>query len=210
MKANFVNGLKNGWRNYYYETGIVHSKMYFKNDTAEGIEYQYYENGSLNYRANLSKGKRYGDLYWYFKNGKLDSYAAFDVKEESFCLFEYDQTGKIIGMKGVVISYNIYSLNKKNYSTIVLNDDGYHRDIKYSNIKDLYITVATPPNVDVIVNADINNIHFKNLSIHDNSIKIPNVFMDKGPYKIFIDANMKDKSGKLIKGMKMRRIIHKE
>lgn len=208
-KANVINGLKNGWRVYYYENQIIKNKTFFKNDTAQGIEYQYYKNGKLNYKANLLNAKRYGSLYWYLANGKLDSYAVFDIKGESFCLFEYDQYEKLIKMTGAVISYDIYSLNEKNDSTIVLEND-YHRDNKYANIKDLYITVATPPALYMKVDVYINNIHYSDLLIQNNTIKIPNVFTDKGAYYIFIQAILTDNSGKKINGIKMKTKISKE
>jgi hypothetical protein len=210
-KANFINGQKNGWRVYYYETGIIKNKTFFKNDTAQVISYQYYENGKLNYKTNVRNAKRYGSLYWYLENGKLDFYAVSDINGESFCLFEYDQSEKLIKMTGPIISYNIYSLDEKNDSTIVLESYySHHYDNRYANIKDLYITVATPPALNMKVNININNIQYNNLLIQNNCIKVPNVFMNKGAYDIFIQGSLTDKFGKKINAMKMKTRIYKE
>jgi hypothetical protein len=217
----FVNGLKNGWRIYYYANGNVKNKMYFKNDTAQSVEYQYYENGTLNYRSNIKNGKRYGSYYWYLNNGKLDSYAVFDIKEETFCLFNYDASGKLIKMGGLVCSHNIYSLNEKNNATVILIDTSSyynkHRKItiddlypRFNNIKDLYFTVATPPDLNVTVNVTINNMHYNNLLIQNNCVKIPNAFTQKGRFDIFIQARLKDKFNKNINGINTKLGVYKE
>jgi hypothetical protein len=205
-KATFSNGLQEGWFFKYYKSGMVKNKSFFKRNQANGPEYEYYENGKLKYVANNIDNKWIGDVHWYTENSKLDSYATFNIKGKSFCLFQYDKSGKITDMKGLVVSPDIYSINSRD-SVIVLD---FNRDRGYNEIKDLYIVVATPPHLHLQVIVNINNTQFKDLPINSNIITVPNAFINKGNYKIFIESHLYDKNNNIVNGINIETKITKE
>lgn len=179
-EADFFNGKKEGWTLRYYKNGRLKRKTWFRHNKAEGPQYGYYENGRLNYTDYYKDNKRQGNVYWYDDNGKLSSYAAYDIKGESFFYLKYDLSGKIIDTKGHVLSLNIYSLNSKD--SVVLLDFNLEADKGYSDLKHLYINVASPPELHLNVNAQINNFKFKDLAIQNNCIRIPDIFRERGIY----------------------------
>ncbi|HZY35237.1 MAG TPA: hypothetical protein VFE53_01235 [Mucilaginibacter sp.] len=210
LKVNFKNSLREGWATQYYNNGRIENKIFYKDNKAQGIEYEYYSNGQLNYSRCWKDGKQYGNLLKYFTDGKLDTYAVFDIMGRNFYDHHYDRTGKLVKMEGYVTSSFIYSLDEKNDSTIVLNYYAYHHNNRFDGIRDLYITVATPPNLILKLQVDINHQIFKNLKVVNNTIRIPNAFSIKGTYHIFITSNLVDKSDNIVDGINNKTTIIKE
>jgi hypothetical protein len=210
IKANFNNGLKDGWSIKYYSNGQIERQVFFRHNKAEGTEYSYYKNGKLNCKRFWKDGRQYGSFYWYLENGELDSYSTYDINGKSFCVYRYEQSGKLAKMEGFVIGFNIYSIDEKCDSTIVLNDDAYHPNNQFRNIKDLYITVATPPGLTPLVDVDINNKTLKKLTVKNNTIKIPNAFPVNDTYHIFIASHLVDKQDSVVNGINIKTTIIKE
>lgn len=207
-EANFLDGKKDGWTINYYKTGKLKDKTFFRYGKANGPSYQYYESGKLKYKCNYRNDKRFGDLNWYLENGKLDSYAVYNIKGESFCSFEYDNSGKIKDMRGLVVSPDIFSFDT-NYSVKLLNfnleaKEGYH------GIRDLYFVVATPPDLNMNISVKINDKLVNSSPIIDNCVKVPNAFTKPGVYKIFIESHLLDTLGKIVNGINIESIIKKE
>jgi len=203
MKWNFIDGLKQGSAIQYYKNGKVEDIGNYKNDKPEGKESKYYENGKLNYIRNWRNGKLYGDFYWYLENGQLDSYNIFDISENQFCLYKYDKLGKVIDVKGFVVSENIYSFDYKADSLIILNSNRRH----YYNIKDLYITVAIPPSLNQKIEIYINKKQINGWVIKNNTIKIPNVFLFSGTYEIIINSKLIDKNNNVVNGLILKTTV---
>lgn len=200
-KCNYVNGSKEGEILKYDETGQIFIKGFCKNDQLTGKQFGYYKSGKLNYVITYRKGKQYGDAYLYSENGKLKSYNVFGIDGEKFCSFQYDQSGKIKDMNGFVVSQKFYSFDTQTDSLIVLDQES--PAYQFKNIKDFYLTVATPPGLTLNVNLTINNKLYKNLKIQDNIIKFPNAFSFKGRYKIFLESHLLDKFNKGVNGINM-------
>ena len=108
-------------------------------------------------------------------------------------------------MTGIVFSLNIYSLNDKNDSVVILNSDGYLSNNKFSDIKDLYITVATPPGLTPQVDIDINNRKYNNIMVTNNTIKILDAFPQNDTYHISIISHLVDKNNSIINGINIER-----
>jgi hypothetical protein len=210
IKANFIDGLKEGWVLKYYSDGRIENKLFYRANKAQGTEYEYYNNGKLNYTRYWKDDKQYGDLFKYFENGKLDTYSTYDILGLNFCDFHYDQSGKLVKMEGFVISFTIYSLNEKGDSTIVLNREVNNFSNRFTDIKDLYITVASPPGLILKATANINDRSFKDLKITNNTIKISDAFPAKDTYHIFITSHLVDKSNNVINGINFKTTIIKQ
>lgn len=205
-KVSYSNDLRQSWVFNYYKSGKLKNKYLFKRNEANGPEFGYYENGALEYVANNIDNKWVGDAHWYTENGNLDSYAAFNIKGKSFCLFQYDKFGKIINMKGVVVSPDLYSINPKD--SIILLD--LYKNKNYDDISDLFLVVATPPNLHLKVVVNINNTQYKDLPIRNNIITVHNAFLNKGTYKIFIESHLYDKNNTIVNGVNIKTKIIKE
>lgn len=210
IEENYKNGLKDGWSIKYYDDGHIENRKFYKNNKAQGTEYGYYKNGSLRYSRTWRDNKLYGSLFYNYENGKINAYGTYDIMGWNFFDYHYKQSGEIAKKEGFVVSSNIYSLDEKSDTTLVLNYDAYHHDNRFHNIKDLYLTVATPPNTKLQVNVDINNQSFKDLTIVDNTIRIPNAFPTIDTYHIFVTTHLFDKKNKVIDGINIKTVIIKE
>lgn len=204
-EANFIGGKKEGWAIDFYKSGALMHKEFFRNNKLNGPMYAYYQSGKLKWACNAKDGKRFGSLYWYFENGRLDSYATYDIKGESFSLFQYDELGKIIKMEGYVVSPDIYSRNTSD--SVIMLDFNLDKKEGYHDIRNLYINVATPPDLHMQVIVNVNDHHFKDLPIKDNLVMVPDVFTKKGEYKILIESHLFDKNNKIVNGINVSRVI---
>src|ERR1700741_605340 len=183
QEASFINGLRNGWELTYYKSGHIQRKIFYKNDKEEGEEYEYYENGKLRYQGAWRNGKRFGDLPYYNDDGTLKVYHAYNILGEKFNIVWFDQSGSITKYEGFLVSNIIYSVDNQTGSLVVLTPKHV-----YSDIKDLYLNVAMPPNTvgGAAIKITINGITARNLSIKNNTIQIPKVFDKDGAFKIVI------------------------
>lgn len=209
FKATYRNGVRDGIATKYYDNGSVENKMFYKNDKLEGLQYRYFENGKLNYSQNLHNGKFYGEQRTYDESGNLNTYSVFDIHEHDFFDYHYDQRGNLIKQEGFVFSFSIFSIDKKRDSVIVLEENAANPTNKFHGVEDLYITVATPPNLKLNLTVTINGTTYADLKVVNNTIKIPNAFPNIGTYKIFIESHLKNKQGEMIDGINERARIEK-
>jgi hypothetical protein len=191
QQGNFINGSKEGWMIRYNKRGRIEGKVYYQNDKENGSEYVYYESGKLKYLAHWKNGIRFGSLLYYYENGKPELYHAYDIAGDKFNILRYDLLGNISEHKGFAVSNKIYSVNRAKDSVVVLKTNN-----TYHNIKDLFLNVATPPNVNILAVVIINNIQQNNLAIKDNTVLIPSVFDRNGTYQIMIHEQILDKNNK--------------
>ena len=203
--THFSNGLKEGNMIEFYETGKIKHETFFKNDIADGDEYFYYPNGKLNYHGKLFYGKRYGDLNWYNPLGKLDSYASFDIKGNSFCLFEYDESEKIKKMGGLVVSPLLFSINNQNHTIVFLEFK-----VPFHHIKDLYFTEGMPPGLHQNISVIINDKVYDNLQAKNNTILIKDAFPSNGLYQILIKSRLTDSMHHNINGINIQNTLIKQ
>lgn len=189
LQRTFINGLEDGAFFKYYENGKMQDKGQKKNNKFEGTQYGYYESGKIKHISNYLYGKRYGDETFYYENGKVEAYFAYDLTGEKFYIERYSDKDSLQLRVGHVFSAQIYSITGKGDSTIVLENKH-----TYSDIKDLYITTADSPPLDMGYNIAVNGKPMT-LVLHNSTFKIANVFDKNGSYKIeikgkfFNDAN---------------------
>lgn len=189
LQRTYKEGLEDGVYFVYYENGKLKRKGQRKNDKLEGTQYGYHESGKIWYINNYLHGKRYGDETFYYKNGKIEAYHAYDITGEKFYIERYSDKDSLQLRAGHVFSAQIYSITGKGDSTIILKNKH-----AYSDIKDLYITTADSPPLDMGYNIAVNGKPMT-LTLHNSTFKIKNVFDKNGTYKIkirgrfFNDAN---------------------
>jgi len=195
LKSHFKDGSREGLCVWYNEkTGKEQHEIFYKKGKAEGKEYQYYDNGNLNYNGFWKNDKRYGSLYWYSTNGKLETYTAYDISGNAFLVCHYDKFGHIVHMSEIMICPTIYSLDVTTDSTILLkNNDTTHK------LKDLYVTVATPPGLKPRFNIAVNGVAITNYKIDNNTIIIKNIFLSKGNWIITFDSEFLNEQKRLIR-----------
>ena len=70
-KAYFKNGKVHGEAKYYYESGKLKETAYFKNGNREGRAITYYVNGNTKAKYYYKNGKVEGDVLTYYDNGNL-------------------------------------------------------------------------------------------------------------------------------------------
>lgn len=199
-------GKYEGLRTLYYHSGKVENKSQRKNNQVNGMEYEYYESGSLKYKRVWVNNRLYGDQYYYYENGKVKIYHAYDVLGVKFYLSAYAESGKNVKTDGYPVSPNIYSKSEYADSVKVLEEN--HR---YNSIRDLYVTVANPPDISTATKISINNKLRKDLVFLDNNtIKVVNAFPNKGSYDIVLDGVFVNKSSMIVNGVKAHLTIVRE
>ncbi len=65
------NGLCQGEYLYYYESGALKHRGFYKNGRIEGKSYDYYENGQLKDSSTTLNGRRVDTSWSYYPSGKL-------------------------------------------------------------------------------------------------------------------------------------------
>lgn len=67
----------------YFESGIVSSEGYYKNDKKEGIWKFFHQNGELKSEGKYKSGLKEREWMYYHNNGKLSSFGNYkeDLKE---------------------------------------------------------------------------------------------------------------------------------
>lgn len=192
IKGEFKNGLREGSLTYYYPNGAVKSKGVYINDKIEGELLNYFENGTLRYKGFYKKGKLYGDEYFYYPNKNIDAFHSYDVLQNKFNIIRYSNKDSIIKVQGGVFSRNIYTINSDG-ANIVLKDSQSYKDID-----DLYVTVSTPSNLNISFFVKMNDVVVEDITIKDNTLKIPHALLSKGIYNIMIGGKISDKKSKVI------------
>ena len=206
QRGYFENGLREGlWIWYYENTGKIKYEVSYRRGAFDGPELRYYPSGKLNFKATFKNNKAFGSIYSYFENGKLNAYSAINIEGKRFCLLQFDQSGKIINTEGFVLSSDIYSVDSRD--SIVLLNFNLNRDTGYTDVKDLCIMGVTPPGMHLTVNVTVNNRIFKNLSIENNIMTVPDAFIGKGTYRILIESHLLDESNHDVNGLDVERTI---
>ncbi|HEY9002288.1 MAG TPA: hypothetical protein VIM89_13105 [Mucilaginibacter sp.] len=184
----FKDGKRDGPNIMYYPSGRIELKSFRKNDKVEGMEYEYYEDGSLRLLRNWVNDRPYGDFFYYYPNKKLEIYHTYDILGDKFYLCRYDQSGKVLRRDGYVFSSRTYT--KYNDSAVAIMTGK-----AYKSIKDLYITVANPPQITPEIKVMINNKLCQDLIFPDrNTVLIRNAFSEKGLYTISVEGVFAGKS----------------
>lgn len=206
-KSYFKDGLREGWCIWYDdETWKKKNEVFYKRGKADGIENVYYKNGNLNYTTHWKNGRYCKSEYHYLDNGTLNTYNAFDESknvDNDYCYIAYDGEGNFHQILGDVFSPFIYSMCKD--SIVALNDK---TKFKYAN--DLYVSVATPPQLIPIVDIFINKANFNRIIIKENAMIVPNIFKNVGSYQITIYGKLLDKNGRIIKADTLKSTVIRE
>ncbi len=194
-RENFSNGVREGWTRYYFENGQLKNEIFFNHDHVNGIEKYFFINGNINYTMIWDNNLRSKGEYYNPQNGGLKTYVQFDKNSTEIVSYvQYNQFKKISKTIGNVFSDNIYSKLNGSDSTVFLRNS-----TSYSNVKDLYITVATPPGLTPQIEANINNIKYTNLAVKSSPLIIPNLFTKEGDFSITISGKLIDSNKKTIK-----------
>ncbi len=189
---NYKNGKKQGWGYSYYPNGQLERKSYYEQDESDGPEIAYFQNGQVSYNATIKNNKRLGSFYSYSNDGRLELYSTYDITGERFYTCQYDISGKIIIFNSP-ISAHLYSIDTKADTVIML-----HFEVQNKNIKDLYVTIATPPQAQLDIRISVNDTPYDNFKIVNNVIRIKNAFPNKGLNRIFMTFSMFYKNQKII------------
>ncbi|MFC5284092.1 toxin-antitoxin system YwqK family antitoxin [Pedobacter alpinus] len=189
FKGNLENGKVEGLVVYYFENGKVKTKMNFHEGRANGKTIKYFENGNIEHVSNWKNGKRYGEVVFYSEDGKLIGYNVFDITQTPFYGCDYTPSNDVKPDEGsLLVSLNIFSFDILTDSTEILQYQN-----KYKNIKDLFITVATPPKASLKLNIQINNKEVRGFKIVNNTIRVPDAFLNEGKYHVNIVSKLFNK-----------------
>ena len=193
QKGNFKTGSREGSMTRYYPDGKIEDKVSYKDGKEDGHEYGYYESGNLKYTCCWKAGKRFGSLIYNYENGNPELFHAYDIFGEKFNILHFDQKGNVSKYLGFAVSNKIYSLNSLKDSLVVLKDKN-----TYHGIRDLFLSVSTPPTVTTSIVITVNDVQKTNLSVKNYTIQILNAFNKVGNYKIVIAEQVMDKKGKIL------------
>ena len=171
---NYKSGKKEGWSYNFFPNGQLSDKCYYHDDVLDGPKFHYYQNGNLNYQAEMKNNRRFGNFYLYSSDGLLSSYSAFDINGAPFCTFTYKSSGAIDKINSPISSAT-YSIDIKTNAMVPL-----HFEEKNQNIRDLFVTIATPPKTRLEITATVNDVPYNNLKIIKNVVAIKNAFPIKG------------------------------
>lgn len=89
VKANFKQGLRDGWCIWYYPNGNKQQEAFYKSGKEDGIQNVYYDNGELNYTIKSKNGRNYDSEYHYLLDHSLNNYNAFDLRPAGDNCFLY-------------------------------------------------------------------------------------------------------------------------
>lgn len=112
----------------YFENGIVHKDINYKNGLANGFFYVFRESGNLESMGFFVNDKQIGDTYYYSSTGNhIRAYSFFDWEERPINLLKYDSlTGTILkDMRQVIfidtVEYSKGNLNNSNQGFLSCN-----------------------------------------------------------------------------------------
>jgi len=177
---------------WYYDNGKVESNKHFKNNLSDGKDTDFYINGKIHSISNWLKGKKYGESYYFYQNGNIEAYHCFDMLGKKFFLLRTDSLNRMLKHQGNPFSNYIYSINYQD--SLLYLKNGVH----YRGIKDLFITVATPRNLNIAFFVIVNNKKIEDLKIKDNVMQIPNIFSAKGMYTLSIGGRLSNKNQEIL------------
>jgi antitoxin component YwqK of YwqJK toxin-antitoxin module len=202
-KETFRNGMDDGTKISYYQNGQIEQILSRKNNKDEGMEYAYYEDGHLKYKRNWVDDNPYGDFFYYYKNKAVQIYHTYDISGEKFYLCRYDSLGMVLKNEGDVFSSRTYTVDNDS-TKVLLNGNSY------KSLKDLYITVANPPQYTPEIRICINKTLCKKLIFpNHNTILVKNAFVSEGTYVIVIEGifvNKFDTSDYTIGELKIKKV----
>jgi len=69
--GEFVNGVKDGIYQEYYESGNIWKDWNFVDGLEQGTSLWYFEDGTISMRWNYVHGKLEGKSQWYYESGEL-------------------------------------------------------------------------------------------------------------------------------------------
>jgi len=190
-KSEWKNGQQDGESVEYYPTGQIKARSIYKNDKVIGTQYHYYENGGIYYTSTVREKDKSEVIYNYSKAGRLAIYDISDVAGTFFHI-EYGNNGNINRLIGSVVSPNMYFFD--NRDTLIVLKEKQH----YIDIKDLFLTYASPPQSQTQINLIVNNNLIKDFSMSDNTIRAENAFKQKGTYSIRVIGSLSDSTTKKI------------
>lgn len=193
FSAEFKNGEKDGLFIQYFDSGSLKAVSHYKKGKKDGVEKYYYENGILESTQLWKNGYNFGSAYHYSKESKIINYDASDIKNADIIFYaEYDSTGKITQKFANVFSKNLYSKSKNSSAEIILKNNN-----DYANIKDLFLTVPTPPYLTSQIYISINKNRYQNLNVKRNTLVVANAFPTIGNYKISVLGKLLYKDGSI-------------
>ncbi|MFK2878269.1 toxin-antitoxin system YwqK family antitoxin [Rhodanobacter hydrolyticus] len=90
-----VNGLKEGWRRFFLESGFLFSEMEFRNGDGNGVIHEWRADGSLRLDANLKDGEFHGSYRTWWANGLLMEEGVFDNGKHTKGFRYYTESGEL-------------------------------------------------------------------------------------------------------------------
>ncbi len=155
-------------------------------------------------------GKPCGGWYEYFDNGEPKKISLFDFNKEVSFGVNYASDGgiQLKSMSGFVVSSVFYSFDAK-VDSLVPMDYAINSDRKFSNISDLYITVANAKDTRLSVLVKINERKYRVDSVKSSVLKIDNAFSRNCKYDIFIESHLYDSNNNEINGINIKDSIIK-
>lgn len=196
-EGNYKHGSAEGTFRFYYPSGKIKEKMFFKNNKIFGAKYGYLENGILNYKIYNLNGL-YGDSFHYNENGQMDIYGANDIENSFFYYSNYSGLSPM-NVIGTIFSENIYSYDVREKKIVRLSDK-----VQIHNISDLYITIANPPQLTREVEIEVNKMKWSTKNLKSSTILLQKIFARKGKYDISINAKLIDINGTIFKADSLR------
>jgi len=73
-----VDGLKEGWRRFYLESGLMFSEMEFHNGVGNGVIREWHEDGSKRLEGTIKEGEFHGTFSLWWPNGVLMEGGVYD------------------------------------------------------------------------------------------------------------------------------------
>jgi antitoxin component YwqK of YwqJK toxin-antitoxin module len=77
-EAQYVNGIRNGYRKFFDENGKLLSESQYVNGKREGMMKSYYPDGSLLMSANFVNDVMEGEVLYFYPDGKIQSKKIFE------------------------------------------------------------------------------------------------------------------------------------
>jgi len=94
-KENYWRGLKAGFSDKYYESGILSEELEYNNDMKNGQWNQFYENGAPRLKGNYKLNLRTGPYLVLYSNGKTQTEGQFQRDKMEGKWVYYNEDGKI-------------------------------------------------------------------------------------------------------------------
>ncbi|MBS1736095.1 MAG: hypothetical protein JSS98_05745 [Bacteroidetes bacterium] len=136
-------GQPNGESKFFFENGILHQIINYRNGLMQDFFYEYNRNGRLISKIFFFNDYQAGDSYYFNNNtGIVSGYNFYDFSGHNMNSIRYDSLGKII--KDSRQRIFIDSMHSFNGATDKENEHSYN----------IYLLISNPPNSRTIVNID--------------------------------------------------------